>query len=146
MRVVVDDIQSRPELNGRKGRLVTCSDEAPRCGVLLDGEQTPISLKKISRKALVNLERGAVSEGDPTRDDSGSGAVSTRPCGGYGTVIIASFGGIMMMKRSDTVRDDVRCNCRNASTQQFRELRLFCSVKLTRCLGTPWCMHMGVIA
>ena len=47
-RVVIDDITSRPELNGRKGRIVAWDAEQPRCGVLVDGEQQRLSLKKVN--------------------------------------------------------------------------------------------------
>ena len=44
----VRGIMARPELNGRRGVVVTAPDDGGRVGVLLEGEAKPLSLKSSS--------------------------------------------------------------------------------------------------
>ncbi|KAL1502928.1 hypothetical protein AB1Y20_011000 [Prymnesium parvum] len=43
-RVTIHGLLQRPELNGRRGRVVSHLPDARRCAVLLDGERQPLSL------------------------------------------------------------------------------------------------------
>ena len=58
-RVIVEGLVSRPELNGRKGRIVTFEDTGARCGVDVDGMSEPMSLKKQNVRALLTDDKWA---------------------------------------------------------------------------------------
>lgn len=51
-RVEVVGVQSRPELNHRKGRIVSVDLERERCGVLMDSGGAPLSLKQSNVRVL----------------------------------------------------------------------------------------------
>lgn len=58
-RVRVCGIESRPALNGCRGRVISLDVQRSRCGVLLDDEEKPYSLR---RSCLVSLQQDSAEE------------------------------------------------------------------------------------
>ena len=54
-RVTIANVRSRPALNGREARVLSHDAAKGRCGILIDGEMTQLSLASASLQALPTL-------------------------------------------------------------------------------------------